>query len=108
MLMFSVVIPTHNGLDLLRDAVQSVLKQDRPDWELVVFDNASTDDIAGYIAGLGDLRVRCERSEDFLPVTDSWNRAIELAKGKYVTFLGNDDGLTPGYFSSLERVISEF
>ncbi len=106
--MFSVVIPTHNGLELLRDAVQSVLKQDRPDWELVVFDNASTDDIEGYMSGLGDPRVRCERSEEFLPVTDSWNRAIDLAKGRYVTFLGNDDGLTPGYFSGFERIISDF
>ena len=106
--MFSVVIPTHDGLDLLRDAAQSVLKQDHWDWELVIFDNASTDDIAGYVGGLKDSRVRYARSEEFLPVTDSWNRAIELAKGDYVTFLGNDDGLTPRYFTEVARIISDF
>ena len=55
--MHSVVIPTHNRLDLLKDAVDSVLRQANADWELVVFDNASTDDIAGYVATLADTRV---------------------------------------------------
>lgn len=106
--MFSVVIPTHNRLDLLKDAMETVLKQDYSDWELVIFDNASTDDIAGYVGSLGERRVRYERSDEFLPVTASWNKAIDLAKGDYVTFLGDDDGLTPGYFTAISRIIGEF
>jgi glycosyltransferase involved in cell wall biosynthesis len=106
--MFSVVIPTHNRLDLLTDAMETVLRQDYSDWELVIFDNASTDDIAGYVGSLGDQRVRYERSDEFLPVTVSWNKAVDLAKGDYVTFLGDDDGLTPGYFAEISRVIEEF
>ncbi|HXZ97294.1 MAG TPA: glycosyltransferase [Burkholderiales bacterium] len=106
--MFSVVIPTHDRLDLLRDAVETVLRQDYPKWELVIFDNASTDDIRGYITSFSDRRIRYERSDDFLPVTDSWNRAINLATGDYVTVLGDDDGLTPGYFGKLSRIIEEF
>ncbi|HYA19940.1 MAG TPA: glycosyltransferase [Burkholderiales bacterium] len=105
---FSVVIPTHNRLELLREAVETILRQDYPGWELVIFDNASSDDIGGYIASVSDQRIRYERSDDFLPVTDSWNRAINLASGDYVTVLGDDDGLTPGYFSKLNRIIEEF
>lgn len=106
--MFSVVIPTHDRLDLLRDATETVLKQEYRDWELVIFDNASSDDIAGYVAGIADPRVKYERSDEFLPVTESWNRAIGLARGRYVTFLGDDDGLTPGYFTGISRIIEEF
>lgn len=106
--MFSVVIPTHDRLDLLRDATETVLKQNYSEWELVIFDNASADDIAGYVASIGDSRVRYERSNEFLPVTESWNRAIALAKGNYVTFLGDDDGLTPGYFTGISRIIEAF
>jgi len=106
--MFSVVIPTHDRLDLLRDAVETVLRQDFPEWELVIFDNASKDDIAGYVKSVSDQRIRYERSDDFLPVTDSWNRAIDLATGNHVTLLGDDDGLTPGYFTKLSRIIEEF
>lgn len=105
---FSVVIPTHNRLDLLQDAIETVRRQDYSHWELVVFDNASTDDIAGHVRSLSDARVRYARSDDFLPVTDSWNRAIEFATGDYVIFLGNDDGLTPGYFSKMAGIITEF
>ena len=106
--MFSVVIPTNNRLDQLKEAIDTVLKQDYSDWELVVFDNASTDDTASYVNGIGDRRVRYERSDTFLPVTESWNRAIDLAEGEYVTFLGDDDGLAPGYFTEVSRVIEEF
>jgi len=106
--MFSVVIPTHDRLDLLRDAVETVLRQDYSQWELVIFDNASTGDIAGYVKSISDQRIRYERSDNFLPVTDSWNRAINLATGDYVTVLGDDDGLTPGYFTKLSRIIEKF
>lgn len=105
---FSVVIPTHNRLDLLRDAIETVVRQDYADWELVVFDNASTDDIAGHVAGLADRRIRYARSGEFLPVTGSWNSAIELATGDYVVFLGDDDGLAPRYFSRISSIIGEF
>jgi len=105
---FSVVIPTHNRLDLLSDAIQTVLRQDQGNWELVIFDNASTDDIAGHVAGLSDSRIRYARSDEFLPVTDSWNRAIELASGDYVVFLGDDDGLAPGFFSGMSAIIRQF
>lgn len=106
--MFSVVIPTHNRLDLLKDAIETVIRQDYSEFELVVFDNASTENIRTHIESLNDRRIRYERSDEFLPVTASWNRAIELAKGDYVTFLGDDDGLTPGYFKEISRIINEF
>ena len=105
---FSVVIPTHNRLDLLADAIESVRRQDSSDWELCVFDNASTDDIAGHVRRLADARVRYARSDEFLAVTDSWNRAMDLARGEYVIFLGDDDGLAPGYFSRMQQIIDEF
>ena len=106
--MFSVVIPTHNRLGLLKDAIETVLRQDYFDFELVIFDNASTEDIRGHIKNLDDRRIRYERSDEFLPVTASWNRAIDLARGDYVTFLGDDDGLTPGYFNKLSQIIDDF
>jgi glycosyltransferase involved in cell wall biosynthesis len=105
---FSVVIPTHDRLDLLRDAIETARRQEYPDWELVVFDNASTDDIAGHVRGLSDPRVRYARSEKFLAVTESWNAAIDYATGDYVVFLGDDDGLTPAYFSRMAAILTEF
>lgn len=105
---FSVVIPTHNRLHLLRDAIETVRRQEYPEWELVVFDNASVDPIGEHVRSLKDSRVRYARSDEFLPVTDSWNRAIDLARGDYVVLLGDDDGLTPNYFKRVADIIEEF
>jgi glycosyltransferase involved in cell wall biosynthesis len=105
---FSVVIPTRNRLALLRDAVDSVRRQASGDWECVIFDNASDEPVGEYVTSLGDPRIRYERSDAFLPVTASWNRAINLARGAYVTLIGDDDGLVPGYFRSLTKIIETF
>lgn len=74
----------------------------------MIFDNASKEDLAGYAAGLNDPRITFARSDDFLAVTDSWNRALELTTAPYVTLLGDDDGLMPGYFTELARLIEAF
>ena len=105
---FSVVIPTHNRLHLLRDAIETVRRQDFPNWELVVFDNASSDPIGEHVSSLTDTRVRYARSDEFLPVTSSWNEAIRRARGDYVLLLGDDDGLTPNYFQRMDAIIRQF
>src|SRR4051794_14965285 len=105
---FSALLPTRNRLDYLRFAVESVLRQDDPDWELVISDNDSEDDIAGYVASLGDDRVRYVRTESFVPVTENWNNALRHSIGDYVVMLGDDDALLPGYFSAMRRHVECF
>lgn len=105
---FSVVIPCHDRLELLREAVYTVLQQDWTEWELIIFDNASKSELADYVRGLADPRIRYDRSDEFLSVTESWNRAIDMATGDYVVFLGDDDGLTPNYFSRMLTLIEKF
>ncbi len=98
-MLFSVLLPTHDRLEYLRYAVESVRRQDDADWELVVSDNDSTDDIAGYVHGLGDDRVRYVQDRQFVPVTENWNNALRHSRGDYVVMLGDDDALLPGYLS---------
>jgi glycosyltransferase involved in cell wall biosynthesis len=105
---FSALLPTRNRLQYLRFAVESVLRQDDPDWELVISDNDSEEDIAGYVASLGDDRVRYVRTDAFVPVTENWNNALRHSAGEYVVMLGDDDALLPGYFSAMRRHIERF
>jgi glycosyltransferase involved in cell wall biosynthesis len=107
-MLFSIVIPTRDRLDLLTEAIETIRHQDGPDWELVIFDNASSDPVSGYVDTLKDPRIRCERSDEFLPVTDSWNRAMAMARGDYVALLGDDDGLAPDYFKNMQRIVERF
>lgn len=104
---FSVLLPTRNRLDLLAFAIETVRRQDHADWEIVVSDNCSEEDVGGYVASLRDPRIRYHRTERFVPVTDNWNRALERSTGDYVVMLGDDDGLMRGYFSSMERILRQ-
>ena len=102
-MLFSVLLPTHDRLEYLRYAVESVRRQDEADWELIVSDNDSTDDIAGFVQSLGDERVRYVRTDRFVPVTENWNNALRHSRGDYVVMLGDDDALLPGYLSGQRR-----
>lgn len=105
---FSIVIPTRNRLALVKDAVDSVVRQSYANWEVIVFDNGSDEPVGEYVDSLADSRIRYERSREFLPVTDSWNTAIDFATGDYVMLIGDDDGLTPGYFDRAIKLIDIF
>ena len=106
--LVSVLLPTRNRLEYLRYAIETVLRQDDPDWEVVVSDNDSEEDIAGHVDGLRDDRVRYARTGSFVPVTDNWNAALERSVGGYVVMLGDDDGLMPGYVSRIRALVERF
>jgi len=105
---FSVLLPTRNRLEYLRYAIETVRRQDYANWEIIVSDNYSEDDIAGYVRSLSDVRIRYFRTESFVPVTDNWNNALLQSTGDYVVMLGDDDGLLPRYFSTLLRAFGSF
>jgi glycosyltransferase involved in cell wall biosynthesis len=99
----SICIPSYNAARFLPAAIDSVLAQDFADFELVVSDDASTDDTAAVLGRYADPRLRVVRSEDRLGQAGNWNRCVELAGGEYVTLLHADDELLPGY---LERAVA--
>ena len=105
---FSILLPTRNRLEYLRQAVETVRRQSFADWEVVVSDNDSEDDVAGFVGSLSDERVRYVRTERFVPVTDNWNNALAHASGEYVLMLGDDDGLVQGALAELDRTIARF
>ena len=104
----SILLPTRDRLELLRRAVESVRRLDDADWEIVVSDNVSRDDVHGFIAGLADDRVRYVRTPHTLPVAENWTNALDHATGDYVLMLGDDDGLLDDYFVRTRELIERF
>jgi glycosyltransferase involved in cell wall biosynthesis len=104
---FSIVIPTHNRPECLMDALKTIMDQDYSHWEVVIFDNASEQPIAPLVEKLKDQRIRCERSDEKLWVTESWNKAVSMARGDYITFIGDDDGLCPHFFQNTLKIIKK-
>jgi glycosyltransferase involved in cell wall biosynthesis len=105
---FSILLPTRNRLEYLRLAVESVLRQDFDDWEIVISDNFSEDDIGGYVRSLEETRVVYVRTERPVPVTENWNRALAHSTGDYFIMLGDDDALLGGYLRHMDELTRAF
>jgi glycosyltransferase involved in cell wall biosynthesis len=93
----SIGLPVHNGGRYLEGAVESVLAQTFGDFELLISDNASTDetpDIARAFAR-ADRRVRYEPLDANIGPVGNHNRCIDLTRGRYFMWLASDDLLGP-------------
>lgn len=105
---FSILLPTRNRLDLLRYAVETVRKQNYDNWEIIISDNDSEQDISGYVKDLGDERIKYYRTTKFIPVTDNWNNAINKSSGDYIIMLGDDDCILNNFFSTINSLATTF
>ncbi len=105
---FSVLLPTRNRLELLKYAVETVRRQDYDDWEIIISDNYSEENIADYVQSLKEPRIKYYRTDSFVPVTDNWNNALEKSSGDYVIMLGDDDCLMRSFFSTMSMLIDKF
>jgi len=97
--LLSFAIPIRNGEDTLPKLLDSLLAQDFSDFEIVISDNASTDSTfelcQQYIQR--DPRIRYYRNPENVGVNANFNLLIELARGKYMRWIGGDDSLEADY-----------
>jgi glycosyltransferase involved in cell wall biosynthesis len=98
--VFSVVIAAHNAARTLPSTVRSVLAQTRPDFEIVVVDDGSTDGTAEALRSVSDDRVAYVRQANLGPAA-ARNAGIERAAGEYVCLLDSDDLWLPDYLETM-------
>src|SRR5438270_12301052 len=93
----SVCIPTYNGEAFVRQCIESVLAQSFPDFELIVVDDGSTDGtwdiVRDYEAR--DCRFRVSRNEVNKGLVGNWNHCVDVATGRWLKFVFQDDELAP-------------
>ena len=102
--LVSVIMNCFNGEKYLREAIDSVYSQTYNNWEIIFWDNASTDSSA-EIAKSYDEKLRYFRGEETIPLGAARNKAIEQAKGEFIAFLDCDDLWMP---EKLEKQIPLF
>jgi len=104
----SVALPVHNGANYLRAALDSVLAQEWGDFELVVSENASTDETPDILREYSrqDRRIRVSRTDTLIDVASNINRAVDLASGAWVKLVCHDDLLKPNCLTRMREVLS--
>jgi len=106
---FSVLLPTRNGGHYLDSCIRSILEQNYSDLELIISDNANTDQTPEVIRRFaGDPRVKALRLESAVSVTENWNNALSVATGDYILMMGDDDYLLPRYFAKMVQLLDKY
>jgi hypothetical protein len=85
--LFSIVIPTRKRAHLLRYALKSALQQTFGDYEIIVSNNGSDEDVRRVVSELGNGKVKYFRTAEVLRMPDHWEFALSHARGEWITFL---------------------
>jgi glycosyltransferase involved in cell wall biosynthesis len=105
----SIGLPVYNGEKYLEAALDSILAQTFPDFELIINDNASTDrtpEICSIYANK-DTRVRYYRNEKNRGAAWNFNRVFELSAGEYFCWVAHDDIIASDYISRCIEVLDK-
>lgn len=99
----SVYIPTHNRVDMLATALNSVWQQSLPALEVIVVDDGSSDGTAEWLAAQQELHNNLVVIRNATPqgACRARNRAIEVAQGEFLTGLDDDDKFCPDHLETL-------
>src|SRR5271165_1664006 len=89
--LVSVIVNVRNGASTLREALDSVMAQTFSDWEVIVWDDCSTDGSANIVARFSDPRIRYFLSPEETSLGKARDNAIRQARGEWLAFLDQDD-----------------
>lgn len=107
-MLFSIAIPTYNNEKTIAKAINSALDQTyKDDYEVVVVNNASSDNTAEILSSFFDSRIRIVTNTQTVEMYPNHNICLQNARGSYVLFCHSDDQLLPGALSIIEKKLQE-
>ena len=107
---FSFVLPAYKGC-YLKEAIESILRQDYDNFELIVVDDCSPENLHEIVSDFHDNRLSYHRNEQNVGGTDlvdQWNHSLSFASGDYVILATDDDLYEPYFLSSFIPLISKY
>ncbi|MCF5868437.1 glycosyltransferase family 2 protein [Aeromonas veronii] len=101
-MLVSIIMPSYNSAETILNSIKSVQQQDYHKWELLITDDASTDNTVELVKQLAEIdpRINLEVNLVNSGAGFSRNQAIKRSKGKYIAFLDADDLWSPNKLST--------
>lgn len=106
--LVSIVIPTYNRAEFLREAIASALAQTYSNFELLILDNCSHDHTPEVVAGFKDARIKYLRHQCNIGGIANWTYGMHWARGDYFCILGDDDFYRPNFLESRVEAFNHF
>ncbi len=104
--LFSIVIPTRDRPNLLKDAIQSALEQEFDDYEVIVSDNSTNSDTQKVVSEFQSNKLKYFRTPKPLDMPRSWDFALSKANGKFINILGDDDLLPKKFLHLYYKIVN--
>jgi len=107
---FSLTIPAYKSR-YLAETIESILSQTYKDFELIIVDDCSPEDLWSVVSRFDDKRIRYYRNETncgSVNVVDNWNICLGYCRGDYVICVGDDDRLLPCCLEEYAKLISKY
>ena len=108
-MIFSITIPAYKKA-FLKDAIESCLAQTFDDFELIIVNDCSPEDLDAVVSLFNDPRIRYYKNEKNFGAKDvvgNWNRCLDYATGDFVICMGDDDMLFPNCLEEYQKAILE-
>lgn len=106
--LVTIITVTYNSALYVKDAIESVLAQDYENIEYIIGDDCSTDNTWSIISSYTDIRIKKYKNLKNLNEYPNRNKAINLAKGKYLIFIDGDDFIYPHAISFFVKMMEAF
>ncbi len=103
----SIIIPTKERANTLNYTLRTIIEQQYEPLEIIVSDNNSDDHTKETVESFNDNRIVYLNPKKRLSMSDNWEFGLSHAKGKYITFIGDDDGFIPGAIAKAMHIIQE-
>lgn len=104
---FSIILPVRNGGEYVKLCVNSILSQTIEHFNLIVLDNASTDETVSWLESVNDDRIIIYTSEKSLTIEENWARITTIPKNEFITLIGHDDLLEENYLQIMSDLIAK-
>ncbi len=105
--IFSVITPTYNRVFILWRAIQSVLNQIYPFFELLIIDDASTDKTEKLVKQFSDPRIRYFKLKKNIGASAARNYGLKKAKGEFIAYLDSDNAWYPEYLETMHKAFTK-
>ena len=107
---FSILLPAYK-CRYLKECIDSILGQTYPNWELIIVNDASPEDIDSVVQTYTDQRIHYYKNAHNFGakrLVEQWNHCLRLAKGEYVICMGDDDRLKPDCMEQYAQLIARY